>query len=59
MLKNQMPGVVVRTDASLLIGSGHVMRCLTLAKSLRSSGLKVEFVCRVLSGNLIDIIQGE
>tara|TARA_B100000945_G_C20402785_1_gene608280 strand:- start:300 stop:1349 length:1050 start_codon:yes stop_codon:yes gene_type:complete len=34
------------------------MRCLTLAKSLRSSGLKVEFVCRVLSGNLIDIIQG-
>lgn len=38
--------VVFRTDASTHIGSGHVMRCLTLADGLRSDGAKVLFVCR-------------
>ena len=44
--------VVFRTDASTQIGSGHVMRCLTLAEGLRDKGVEVRFVCRELPGNL-------
>jgi UDP-2,4-diacetamido-2,4,6-trideoxy-beta-L-altropyranose hydrolase len=38
--------VVFRTDASSIAGTGHVMRCLTLAKALRERGAEVSFVCR-------------
>jgi len=48
--------IVIRTDSSLKIGSGHVMRCLTLAEALRDSGAIVRFVCRYLPGNINDII---
>jgi UDP-2,4-diacetamido-2,4,6-trideoxy-beta-L-altropyranose hydrolase len=51
--------IVFRTDASLQIGSGHVMRCLTLADELRLRGADVEFVCREHHGNLIDFIEGK
>lgn len=43
--------IYIRTDASAAIGSGHVMRCLTLAKALRERGAEICFVCRELSGN--------
>lgn len=49
--------VVIRTDASLEIGTGHVMRCLTLAASLRERGAETLFVCREHSGNLIEPIR--
>ncbi len=49
--------VVLRTDASLDIGTGHVMRCLTLAEVLREKGAKCRFVCRHLPGNLFDLIR--
>lgn len=48
--------VVIRADASLMIGTGHVMRCLTLADTLREHGAMVSFVCRAHAGNLIDTI---
>jgi len=51
--------VVFRVDASLQIGSGHIMRCLTLAEALTKQGKKVVFVCRELEGNLIDYIQAK
>lgn len=49
--------VVFRADASLQIGSGHVMRCLTLASVLRDRGADCHFVCREHSGNLLGLIR--
>ena len=45
--------VIFRTDASLHIGSGHVMRCLTLADALKADGAQCHFICREHPGNLI------
>jgi UDP-2,4-diacetamido-2,4,6-trideoxy-beta-L-altropyranose hydrolase len=49
--------VVIRTDASMLIGSGHVTRCLTLADQLRAADSEVSFVCRDLPGALLSVIE--
>ena len=49
--------VVVRADASLQIGTGHVMRCLTLATGLADRGAQVDFICRAHEGNLIALIE--
>ncbi|WP_114418155.1 UDP-2,4-diacetamido-2,4,6-trideoxy-beta-L-altropyranose hydrolase [Marinospirillum perlucidum] len=49
--------VYIRTDASALIGSGHVMRCLTLARALHQQGASISFICRLHLGNLIEVIQ--
>lgn len=49
--------VAFRTDASIQIGTGHVMRCLTLADALRERGAKCRFVCREHPGNLLDLIR--
>ncbi|WP_394234920.1 UDP-2,4-diacetamido-2,4,6-trideoxy-beta-L-altropyranose hydrolase [Niallia oryzisoli] len=43
--------VVIRTDASLEIGTGHVMRCTTLAKQLEREGANITFICRNFPGN--------
>lgn len=52
-----MLSVVFRADASLQIGTGHVMRCLTLADVLNQAGMKCSFICRPLAGNLIEFIR--
>ena len=50
--------VIIRADASTSIGSGHVMRCLTLAHRLKKEkNDKVVFVMRVLPGNLIGVVE--
>lgn len=49
--------VVFRVDAALHIGSGHVMRCLTLADELKQRGANCIFICREFSGNLFSLIQ--
>jgi UDP-2,4-diacetamido-2,4,6-trideoxy-beta-L-altropyranose hydrolase len=49
--------VIIRADASFQIGSGHIMRCLTLADELRQRGAEVIFICREHSGNLIGTVE--
>jgi UDP-2,4-diacetamido-2,4,6-trideoxy-beta-L-altropyranose hydrolase len=49
--------VAIRADASAEIGTGHVMRCLTLAHTLRARGAAVMFICRQYTGHLCDEIK--
>lgn len=44
--------VAIRTDASFSIGTGHVMRCLALAKRLQRRGATIFFICRNLEEHL-------
>jgi UDP-2,4-diacetamido-2,4,6-trideoxy-beta-L-altropyranose hydrolase len=48
--------IVFRVDASLEIGSGHVMRCLTLADASRARGANCRFICRPHQGHLLGLI---
>lgn len=48
--------IAFRTDASLEIGTGHVMRCLTLADKLREGGAECVFLCRPHAGHLMSEI---
>jgi len=51
--------VIIRTDSSTQIGSGHTMRCLTLAKQLKENNVKVNFISRDLEGNMNDYIRSK
>lgn len=48
--------IAFRADASLTIGTGHVMRCLTLAMALKQKGAEAVFVCREHPGHLCEEI---
>ncbi|WP_417536726.1 UDP-2,4-diacetamido-2,4,6-trideoxy-beta-L-altropyranose hydrolase [Methylophaga sp.] len=48
--------IAFRADASVQIGTGHVMRCLTLADALRAQGHECFFICRDHPGNLSEVI---
>ena len=49
--------VIFRVDASLEMGIGHVMRCLTLANELKQQNHEIIFICRELTGNHILLIK--
>ncbi|KTT54140.1 hypothetical protein NS337_11925 [Pseudomonas oryzihabitans] len=48
--------ILIRCDASTSLGSGHVMRCLTLADVLAAAGCHVHFACRSGPGDLQGLI---
>ncbi len=50
--------ILIRVDSSRFIGTGHVARTSALAEELRRRGAVVEFVCRPLSGSILDAIAG-
>lgn len=51
--------IIIRTDASVHIGTGHVVRCLTLAEKLRQRGANISFICREETGNLTELIKNK
>lgn len=56
---NAVQKVVIRVDASLEMGMGHLMRCLALAGALADGGAKVFFLLRNHAANLAPLIGGE
>ncbi|REC94283.1 UDP-2,4-diacetamido-2,4,6-trideoxy-beta-L-altropyranose hydrolase [Kushneria indalinina] len=56
--RDNSPRVVAfRVDASLEMGTGHVMRCLTLARALSKQGATCHFLCRDHTGHLMNAIE--
>lgn len=49
--------IVFRVDSSFDLGIGHVMRCITLADSLKKEGMDVRFICRKAKGDCIQLIK--
>lgn len=49
--------VLIRTDCSSHMGTGHLMRCMVLALALKEHGARVIFVLRQLVGNRIEFIK--
>ncbi len=50
--------IIFRSDASIEIGVGHIMRCLRLANALTERyGVKCEFICGDQKGNYIEYIR--
>lgn len=49
--------IVFRVDSSRTIGSGHLMRCLSLAANLKKEyNANIYFICRDLDGNLARLV---
>jgi len=51
-----MTRIAFRTDATSQIGTGHFMRCLTLADALKKRGAQIRFISRGLHTHLCDML---
>lgn len=49
--------IAIRADASLEIGTGHIMRCLTLADKISMGRHNIIFICRHHNGNINELIE--
>ena len=49
--------VIFRADASVWVGSGHIMRCLVLADALKNLGHLISFACLPQPGDMISYIE--
>jgi len=54
-----MTKIIIRCDASTSIGTGHVIRCRTLARQLQLRGADITFLCRRQPGDLIALLERE
>jgi len=54
-----MTSIIFRCDASMSMGSGHVMRCRTLARELKQHAKTAIFICRRQTGDLIHLLDKE
>ncbi|MBM3258585.1 MAG: UDP-2,4-diacetamido-2,4,6-trideoxy-beta-L-altropyranose hydrolase [Candidatus Sericytochromatia bacterium] len=52
-----MAKIALRVDASHVLGTGHLMRCLVLARTLRHRGCEVLMISRSLPGHLCDWVE--
>ena len=50
--------IAIFTEASSVIGSGHLMRCLAIADELKSRGASVFFITVSEEWKWVDLIQG-
>ncbi|MBL3560628.1 UDP-2,4-diacetamido-2,4,6-trideoxy-beta-L-altropyranose hydrolase [Rhodovulum sulfidophilum] len=48
--------VLFRVDSGLHIGTGHVMRCLTLANALQARGVETIFLTRTHTGHVVSAL---
>ncbi|NOU01171.1 MAG: UDP-2,4-diacetamido-2,4,6-trideoxy-beta-L-altropyranose hydrolase [Gallionella sp.] len=51
--------ITFRTDATSQIGTGHFMRCLTLAVALESQGAHIRFISRNLPAHLGEMLKAK
>src|SRR5438034_7057029 len=58
-LMNSVQQVVIRVDASIEMGMGHLTRCLSLANALAEDGARAYFVMRSHAAALSRLIEGE
>lgn len=49
--------IAIRVDASTQMGTGHIVRCLTIADNLQKYSVRVIFICRILPGDWLSVLK--
>ena len=51
--------VAFRSDSSFNVGTGHIHRCLNIAREFKKKKIKTYFFCRDQAGNINKLIKSE